>query len=163
MNTAVYWDFSGANATARRCKEKNKIAVYWLKWRCKETKSPGRCNSYFSGAKKYWFLSETRLFISFSGPGSWKYHGPKEIPGTQYNFSGTEKIFSRTHPDRLLLRLGRVFPKPGSIVVFYAFEGSISWPTIKTGLGNTTEMLFRAQNRVGWSPEIIIMKVYNRN
>ena len=47
------------------------MAVYWLKWRCKEAKSPRRCNSYFSGAKKYWFLSETRFFIFFRD--SWNY------------------------------------------------------------------------------------------
>ena len=78
------------------------------------------------------------------------------IPGTHEQWG--------THPNRLLLQMiphGCVFPKPGSIVMFQAFESSSSWPTIKTGLGNTTQMLFRAQNRVSWSPEIIIMKMYN--
>ena len=92
-NTAVYWDFSGANATARRCKEKNKIAVYWLKWRCKETKSPGRCNSYFSGAKKYWFLSETRLFISFRDRDHRNTMDPRKYPGPNITFPGLKKYF----------------------------------------------------------------------
>ena len=42
-----------------------------------------------------------------------------------------------------------MFPKPGSKVVFYAFEEQMNWATTGTGLGNATKKLFRAQNRVG--------------
>ena len=48
------------------------------------------------------------------------------------------------------------------MVVFYAFEGSISWPTIKTGLGNTTEMLFRAQNKTKTENEKLTEKINAR-